>query len=471
MKKEIRVTVAFKYSMIVWFWVISFASWGQTVAWEKKSVTYTNSQSQDRTLNYLQLDQGKNEINRVLLHAPTSVGYDNGVKRQALSSRYLKEFQIYQMGLDETGTHHWMSMASIDAQALSNQVWSFAMSLKDVYVITDFDLQEPDMPVRIKHWCERAFIEGVDREPSDALSQFLGLKTSSTCQPKMPRIWEGNSKIPQVNIFFKNPGSFYQEFSTKEVMVWKVLQTMLQLPNSTFRQKLVESGLNVEAGLADVKHKGVLAFSLKANPNGIKASIDSFFTEVHKMHRFDYSTVDQLEFAKKVIRNDWAHSADKFEPSALGLADFYAYEAVNDFKRRDSILATITKVDLMNCIRTYIQNRPFHIELWKENRDGFNLRNSQSPEVCELYYGSGNSKLTEEHKGVLDELLYTLNLSPKGTVTVFVAKQKKRKLEEKRGEAVLSYLEDRNRSMNFKLKVIKTQNSSPEITFSYEQDN
>lgn len=476
MKKEIRLTFVFKYCMAIWFWVLSSALLGQTPTWEEKSVTYTNAKNQDETLTYLKLNDENNKLHRALLYAPTSVGYPEGMRRPVLSQKFLREYQVHQKDPKETGTHHWMSMASVDAQALSNQIWHFATSLEDVYLITNFELLEPKALVQPKSWCrnalmKRPYLEDGDEGFNDALGYFLGVQTSSTCQPRMLAVREKNFKIPQVNIFFKNPESLYQEFNSKEVMTWKVLQAMLELPNSTFRQKLVESGLNVESGLVDAKHKGLLAFSLKTNPKGIKASIDSFFAEVNKMHRFDYSTVEQLEFAKKVIRNNWAHEADKFEKLALSLADYYAYGELAGYRKRDSLLATITKVDLMSCIRTYIQNRPFHVELWKEGDDGFNLRNSLGPEVCELYYGFGNWKLTEEHKVVLDELLYTLNLSPKGTVVVLVTKQKKRKLEAKRGDAVISYLEERNNSMNFKLKVIKMENSTPDVTFTYEQDD
>ncbi|MCB0736377.1 MAG: insulinase family protein [Bacteroidetes bacterium] len=270
-------------------------------------------------------------------------------------------------------------------------------------------------------------------------------------------------KLPWLKLTFKT-NTLKTE---KERMALMVLEEMLQLPSSTFRQKLLESGLCIDAKFNSGGFGGKPSFYLEPNPMGAKNAIDSFFSELYKMHQFDYSTAEQLDLAKQRLRNKWAFAEDLFTTSAIELADYQHYSTLEAFKNRANTLDSITKVDLFNAIKNHLHNKAFHIE-WEYPRNTYFehkelFRNSVAVSTVKLDFEKREMTLDNKNEKQLEELNYTLNLSPKGTLTIY-STDVRSKRSFNRAAKVLGLLIKENDHLEFRVESLRS-NNSPQITF------
>lgn len=276
-----------------------------------------------------------------------------------------------------------------------------------------------------------------------------------------------DGRTPEVSVFFAG-------IDSSDVPVFQVLSKIIGQRNSTFSQNMIGSGLNIEATLVfnAVNARDYVRFELQPNPFGVKEAIEAFFVQLYRMPQFDYTTKAQLDLAKEQLAIDYEFAMDRFETQATYAAGFWASGNLELMPSFMDSIESVTKVDIMNFIRKYLQTQPFLIAAQvphsKKEETLIYLRETKNIEEYLISFsGEKDARLNKEQVLKLQEVSYLLDLTSWAKVEVHVYGRKKR-VRERRAKAVLGYFgsKDHDNVFNVLYHKGKLEEHNEVVTFS-----
>jgi hypothetical protein len=250
---------------------------------------------------------------------------------------------------------------------------------------------------------------------------------------------------------------YFKGIESKDLPVYHVLCAIIAQRNSTFNERMVQSGLALEAGLKfqPARVHDYLAFQVTPNPFGIKESIEALFKELYAMPLFDYTTKGQLDLAKEQIEIDIEFMQDdllSFAPFMVGLNNA-GFSTIGTYK---DAINEVTKVDLMDFIRKYINHKPFMLFVeatveQKKDVESYIFNTKPLEKYVVEYNDKRESKLDTSDLESLKHVAYILNLTSWKKVDVVIYGRASKRKNEKRARELTAYLDTKsiNNELNF----------------------
>lgn len=271
---------------------------------------------------------------------------------------------------------------------------------------------------------------------------------------------------------------YFNGIESKDLPVYHVLCAIIAQRNSTFTERMVQSGLALEAGLKfqPARVHDYLAFQVKPNPFGIKESIEALFKELYAMPLFDYTTKGQLDLAKEQIEIEIEFLQDdlgSYAPFMIGLNNA-GFSTIGTYK---DALNEVTKVDLMDFIRKYLNHKPFmlFVEATAEQKKDvelyiFNTRPLE--EYVVDYSDKREAKLDNSDLETLKHVAYILNLTSWKKVDVIVYGRASKRKNEKRAKELTAYLDTKsiNNELNFIYRRSFGKQAQEKVVFKIAED-
>lgn len=292
----------------------------------------------------------------------------------------------------------------------------------------------------------------------------------------MTRVQGVDRRLSRVRIFFKG-------IEPQDLPVFHVLTKIMGQRDATFSKNMIASGLNTEAMLYfnPMSCGKYLFFELTPNPFGIRAAIEAFFVQLNRMPQFDYTTKEQLQLAKEQLRIDQEFANDRFSTRAIQYASFWANGAAEMMPTYMDSANGVTKVDIMNFIRKYMQRSPFLImaEVPQDEKDEVLEYMPQTKRIeayVVRYDDERASRLQKAQVIELQGVTYLLSLTSWAEVSVHVY-GKKKKTRARRIKALKGYFgaqDIENKLVFIEHKSNKSttdQGPSEYVTFSIAADD
>lgn len=268
---------------------------------------------------------------------------------------------------------------------------------------------------------------------------------------------------------------FFDGIEAKDLAVYHVLCKIIAQRNSTFYNKMVASGLSLQAGFKyhPARCGHFLYFEVEPNPFGVKEAVEAFFEELYAMPLFNYTSKEQLDLAKEQILADMAYTTDRFATEA----DLkYALQAnqwpADTAVYLDSVYA-VTKVDIMNFIRTYLHEKPFLLYVMTDKMAYAQLSksiiNSGKLEQYKVSYRDKRAyKLDEDNVRELVNVAYILNMTNWAVVDVNLYGVARKRIKQKRLREIQAYFRAKGVSneLHFHYKGNYLKNANEAVTFS-----
>ncbi|MFY0673732.1 MAG: hypothetical protein JXQ87_10015 [Bacteroidia bacterium] len=250
---------------------------------------------------------------------------------------------------------------------------------------------------------------------------------------------------------------YFNGIESKDLPVYHVLCAIIAQRNSTLNERMVQSGLALEAGLTfqPARAHDYLAFQVKPNPFGIKESIEALFKELYAMPLFDYTSKAQLDLAKEQIEIEIEFLQDdleRFAPFWIGLNNA-GFSTMGTYK---DAVNEVTKVDLMDFIRKYINHKPFMLFVeanaeQKKEVESYIFNTKPLEEYVIEYSDKREAKLDTADIEAIKHVAYILNLTSWKKVDVMIYGRANKRKNEKRAKELAAYLDTKsiNNELNF----------------------
>ncbi|MBN2029255.1 insulinase family protein [bacterium] len=155
-----------------------------------------------------------------------------------------------------------------------------------------------------------------------------------------------------------------------------VLIFILRQKNSHFQKQLVESGLSVYADLGyyTLDHTGPITIFLQTTADKFEEAIKVLFSGIDQLTDPDYITDEQIEYAKTQLEIGEMYAQESPSQFVSTLGFWWAVSGSLDYYLNyvDN-LKKVTREDLNNYVRKYIQNQPYVMGILLSPDDGKTL--------------------------------------------------------------------------------------------------
>jgi zinc protease len=166
------------------------------------------------------------------------------------------------------------------------------------------------------------------------------------------------AQTPYLQVYWQGPD--YRKDSAATVAA-DVFSAVLDLNSSKWKQALVDKGLATYAAeyYQTQRYTGPIGINILPNPNKLQECYNEMMKQVSMWGDDDYFTDEQLSTAKEVWRRNNIRRKEK--PSTLGmqLSYFWCSTSLDYFTDYEDNLQKITKAEIKQFVKKYIQNKPF----------------------------------------------------------------------------------------------------------------
>ena len=139
-----------------------------------------------------------------------------------------------------------------------------------------------------------------------------------------------------------------------------VFSFILRQPGSRFQRALVDTGLvnAADLGWLTQRNVGPIQATMVTSPDKAKAALRAFYAEVANFDKPDYFTDEELANAKTLMEADDLYSREKLSEYTHTLAFWWSSTGIDYFRGYYAKNRAVTRADIQQYIRTYIQNKP-----------------------------------------------------------------------------------------------------------------
>ncbi len=139
-----------------------------------------------------------------------------------------------------------------------------------------------------------------------------------------------------------------------------VLTYLLSQSNSTLNQNLVASGLayQIGVGYATQKYGAPLTIFMVPKADGISAAMEELDSNLSNLNSPEYFTDDEIENAKRMLIIQELYSRETPSELVHNISFWWASADIDYFTDYTANISSVTRDDLNNLIRSYIQGQP-----------------------------------------------------------------------------------------------------------------
>jgi zinc protease len=139
-----------------------------------------------------------------------------------------------------------------------------------------------------------------------------------------------------------------------------VFSAILDLPNSGFQKRIVDSGLAFGASLSysTLAHAGPIRLTAQTTPERVVSLRRALEREIAAFEDPDYFTDEQLAAAKNVLRVADVYQREQPSAFAHTLGYWWAVASLQYYLNYVANLMNVDREDLAAYVRTYLQGRP-----------------------------------------------------------------------------------------------------------------
>ncbi len=184
--------------------------------------------------------------------------------------------------------------------------------------------------------------------------------------PEHPPLVQSDTVIVEqpVNVVTMQMGLHGPSISkdTKATYAADVLIFILRQKNSRFQKNLVESGLSVYADLGyyTLDHTGPITIYLQTTADKFIEAQKTLFSEIDHLTNPDYITDEQIEYAKAQLEIGEMYAQESPSEFVHSLGFWWAVSGSLDYYLNYvDHLKKVTREDVNDYIRKYIQNQPY----------------------------------------------------------------------------------------------------------------
>lgn len=165
----------------------------------------------------------------------------------------------------------------------------------------------------------------------------------------------------------------------KATYVADVFSFIVNQNGSKLSQALVNSGLaqNVSLNYYTQKYTGPISLMVNPNPSKIKACYEEVMKQISLFATKDYVSDLQIERAKRLLSVSQVESREETADYAHLLSFWWASASVDYYIHYEENLNKVTRQDLLDYVKKYIQNKPYTAGLMMD-KSGFNTVKPQT---------------------------------------------------------------------------------------------
>ncbi len=147
----------------------------------------------------------------------------------------------------------------------------------------------------------------------------------------------------------------------KGTYVADVFSSIITQPEHEFSKSLAESGLTQSLSFwyYTQRYVGPIRADIETTPENLDETMKVFWQQVAKFDDTNYITDEQLQTAKNVLRSQTLYKSEKLSEFTHDLSFWWASAGLDYYKHYLDDLSKVTKEDVVEYVRRYIQNKPY----------------------------------------------------------------------------------------------------------------
>ncbi len=147
----------------------------------------------------------------------------------------------------------------------------------------------------------------------------------------------------------------------KGTYVADVFSSIISQPEHEFSKSLEESGLaqSISFWYYTQRYVGPIRTDITTTPENLDRTMKVFWQQVAKFADTNYFSDEELATAKNVLRSQTLYRSEKLSDFTHDLAFWWASAGLDYYGTYLDDLSKVTKQDVANYVRRYIQNKPY----------------------------------------------------------------------------------------------------------------
>ncbi len=166
-----------------------------------------------------------------------------------------------------------------------------------------------------------------------------------------------------------------------------VLTYILDQPGSAFQQRLVDSGIALNASKSYVtqRHGGQSTATVRARPDTLRDALRVTLEEINRLGDPDYFSDEQLEAAKTILEVNEIYRRENTSSFSRILTFWWAVSGLDYYLDYIDDLHAVTGEDIARYVDDYLRDQPFALGLLisEEHREQLGLTEEELQELIE----------------------------------------------------------------------------------------